>query len=119
MSGEAVNEITYGASRNEEYDFVDLNEELSSVTARVMQGYWVEFLPWRKLRSVPRSSSKPPLLTLLRGYSEIRSRMGAGSSVQEGRAEVEGPVLVDPKLPVGYRAEGGGTWGVCRSSDSW
>ncbi|KAG8909853.1 hypothetical protein FRC00_009323, partial [Tulasnella sp. 408] len=48
MSGEAVNEITYGASRNEEHDFVDLNEELSSVTARVMQGYWVEFLPWLK-----------------------------------------------------------------------
>ncbi|KAG9048574.1 hypothetical protein FS837_012515 [Tulasnella sp. UAMH 9824] len=48
MSGEAVNEITYGASRNEEHDFVDLNEELSSVTAKVMQGYWVEFLPWLK-----------------------------------------------------------------------
>lgn len=48
MSGEAVNEITYGASRNEEYDFVDLNDELSGVTGRVMQGYWVEFLPWCK-----------------------------------------------------------------------
>lgn len=48
MSGEAVNEITYGASRNEEYDFVDLNDELSGVTGRVMQGYWVEFLPWLK-----------------------------------------------------------------------
>lgn len=48
MSGEAVNEITYGASRNEEYDFVDLNEELSSVTGRVMQGYLVDFLPWLK-----------------------------------------------------------------------
>ncbi|KAG8947357.1 hypothetical protein FRC04_010805 [Tulasnella sp. 424] len=51
MTGHIVMEVGYGAVRDDEdggHDYIDMQFELGQITARTIQGYWVDFFPWRK-----------------------------------------------------------------------
>lgn len=44
-------EVGYGAVRDDEdggHDYIDMQIELGQITARTVQGYWVDFFPWCK-----------------------------------------------------------------------
>ena len=45
-TSEVVTEIAYGAHRDDNYDFIDLNDQLQEIIHKVLQGYIVDLIPW-------------------------------------------------------------------------
>ncbi|KAG8906880.1 hypothetical protein FRC01_007876 [Tulasnella sp. 417] len=51
MTGHVVIEVGYGAIGDDEdggHDYIDMQIELGIITAKTVQGYWVDFFPWLK-----------------------------------------------------------------------
>ncbi|KAG8951458.1 hypothetical protein FRC00_007240 [Tulasnella sp. 408] len=51
MAGQVVIEVGYGATGDDEdggHDYIDMQIELAIITAKAIQGYWVDELPWLK-----------------------------------------------------------------------
>lgn len=51
MTGHVVIEVGYGAIGDDEdggHDYIDMQIELGIITAKTIQGYWVDFFPWLK-----------------------------------------------------------------------
>lgn len=51
MAGHVVIEVGYGAVRDDEdggHDYIDMQIELGVITAKTVQGYWVDSFPWCK-----------------------------------------------------------------------
>lgn len=51
MAGQVVIEVGYGAIGDDVdggHDYIDMQIELGIITAKTVQGYWVDDLPWRE-----------------------------------------------------------------------
>ncbi|KAG8982931.1 hypothetical protein FRB90_006453, partial [Tulasnella sp. 427] len=80
MTGHVVIEVGYGAIGDDDdggHDYIDMQTELGLITARTVQGYWVDFFPWLKHIPIwlPGAQFKRDGLRWGKQYDDVRDYM--------------------------------------------